>query len=74
MSEAHPDNPNTSGFMAEFSMTTHAANREVIARMAEVEGWTVETKPSEVEGWDYTDLQKSRSAPERSNPHGLRVV
>lgn len=59
---------------AEIWATTHPENREVIRRMADAEGWSVEVTPTDVEGWDRTLLTK-RSAPrERPNPHGLRVV
>ena len=63
-----------SGREAEIEITTQSDNREVLRRMAIAEGWTLESKPTEVEGWDYTVLTKNRGAPDRPNPHGLRVV
>lgn len=62
------------GETAEIQATTHVENREVIARMADAEGWEIEVKPTEVEGWDFTKLEKKRPAREKPNPHGLRVV
>lgn len=62
------------GDVAEIESTTHVENREVLARLADAEGWSVETKPSEVEGWDYTKLVKAKPSREIPNPHGLRVI
>ena len=64
----------TSGTEAEISLTTHAVNRVVIARMADAQGWDVEVTQSPVEGWDFTKLEKRKPARERPNPHGLRLV
>ena len=61
-----------SGAEAEIEAVTHTDNRAVIERAAAAKGWEVEFKPCEIEGWDYTILRKTR--PERTNPHGLRVV
>lgn len=62
------------GHDAEIELSAHVENREVIQRMAVAEGWEVESKPSGVDGWDTVKLTKTRAAPERPNPHGLRVV
>lgn len=62
-----------SGAEAEIEAVTHTENREVIDRMALAEGWEVERKSSEVNGWDYITLTKGKK-PDRLNPHGLRVV
>jgi hypothetical protein len=62
------------GAVAEIEATTHDENREVIRRLADYQGWSVEVKPSGVPGWDYTILRKERPARERPNPHGLRIV
>jgi len=60
------------GAEAEIQATTHTENREVIARAAAAKGWTAESNPSGIEGWDFTKLCKVRA--EQPNPHGLRVV
>lgn len=62
------------GAVAEIEQTTHVENREVIARMAAAEGWSIEVKRSGVDGWDQSSLAKIAKAPERRNPTGLRVV
>lgn len=62
------------GDVAEIEVTTRNENHEVIARMGVALGWTVAVKPSEVDGWDYTTLTKVAPAPERANPHGLRII
>ena len=64
----------TGGAEAEISLTTHTENREVIARMADAQGWDVEVTTSQVQGWDFTKLEKTKPARERPNPHGLRLV
>jgi hypothetical protein len=61
-----------SGAEAEIYAVTHTANREIIARAAASEGWEIEVKATDVEGWDETTLRKVRTA--RDNPNGLRVV
>jgi hypothetical protein len=61
------------GQEAEIRLPTHTANRKVIQRAAATRGWEVASKPSEIEGWDYTELRKV-AAQKRPNPHGLRVV
>ena len=60
------------GDAADLSLTTHSDNREVIRRMAESQGWLLETKPTSVEGWDETKLTKA--VPARRNPYGFKVV
>ena len=60
------------GTEAEIGITTHEANREVIARAAAAKGWELECKPSGTPTWDYTTLRKTKA--EKPNPHGLRVV
>jgi hypothetical protein len=62
------------GDVAELELTTHAENREVIRRMADNLGWSVEIKESGTEGWDFTRLTKTGTSRERTNPHGLHVV
>lgn len=63
-----------SGTEAEIEVTTRIENREVLRRMAVAAGWSIDTRPSDVEGWDFTKLIKVGKAPERPNPRGLRVV
>jgi hypothetical protein len=62
-----------SGTEAEIAVTTHAANRTVIQRAAASQGWDVECRPTDVEGWDFTVLRKTKAL-DKPNPHGLRVV
>ena len=62
-----------SGQEAEISVTTHTVNREILQRMAVADGWRCDIKASEVDGWDYTELTKTKKL-DRPNPHGLRVV
>ena len=59
------------GDVAEIEATTRVENRECVSRMGVARGWTVEVKPTEITGWDYTTLTKTMTAPERPNPHGL---
>lgn len=63
-----------SGAVAEIDRSTHAENREIIARMAVAAGWTVDVTPTDIDGWDRTVLAKVAPAPVRPNPHGLRLV
>jgi hypothetical protein len=57
-----------------------AANEEVIRRMCTAEGYEAKFAPSADEfGTDYptyrvVHIRKVQAAPERPNPHGLRVV
>ncbi|RYD67465.1 MAG: hypothetical protein EOP83_02835 [Verrucomicrobiaceae bacterium] len=53
---------------------THTQNRETLRRMAIASGFSFEARPSEVAGWDYTEMRKLQPEPTRPNPHGLRVV
>ncbi len=62
------------GKSAEIETVTRIENREVIQRMCVAEGWHHEYRSSEIEGWDYTTLRKTKTAPVRPNPTGLRVV
>jgi hypothetical protein len=62
------------GVWADIEVTTHTENHEVIRRLAIAQGWEVEFKPSDVDGWEYATLKKTKKAPEKPNPHGLRVV
>lgn len=63
-----------SGTVAEIAVETHIENREVIARMADHLGWSYESEPTHVSGWDRTTLAKTRSERKRANTHGLRIV
>jgi hypothetical protein len=60
--------------VADIETITRIENREVIRRMADNRGWQVETKKTDVEGWDATTLRKVAPPPTRPNPHGLRIV
>lgn len=61
--------------VAELELVTHSVNREVIARMCDAEGWEIEEMvPSDVDGWDFTKLRKTKAARVKPNPHGLRIV
>lgn len=62
-----------SGQEAEIKTTTHTYNREILQRMATADGWDCNITASEVEGWDYTELTKTKRL-DRPNPHGLRVI
>lgn len=61
-------------------LTIHAANEEVVQRMATSEGWECEFEPCKDETERVYDtyrvvtLRKVTKAPDRHNPHGLRVV
>jgi len=59
---------------AELTFDTATENREVIQRMAEHLGWSIDVKPSEIDGWDTTILTKVTGEGRRINPHGLRIV
>jgi hypothetical protein len=63
-----------SGAEAEIEATVHTANRETLSRMAVAEGWSIEFKPTEFDEWTQLAMSKTAKAPERPNPHGLRVV
>lgn len=63
----------SAGREAEIELTTHEANREIIARAAAAKGWELESKPSGTPTWDYTRLTKKKAL-DRPNPHGLRAV
>lgn len=63
-----------SGNEAEIEVTIHTANRETVSRMCVAEGWSVEFKGTEYEEWTEAKLSKTGKAPERPNPHGLRLV
>lgn len=63
-----------SGIVAEIEAVTHSENREIISRMAIAEGWDIEQEPTAIGGWDHTKLIKQRAAPDKPNPHGLRVI
>lgn len=63
-----------SGIEAEIEATVHTANRETISRMCVAEGWSVEFTATEYPEWLQMAMTKDRKAPERPNPHGLRVV
>jgi hypothetical protein len=52
----------------------HSDNEEVLRRLAEHQGYAVEWRASEVEGWSYIELRKVRPSGKVVNPHGLRVV
>jgi len=52
----------------------HTENEEVLRRLAEWQGYSVEWRASEVEGWSYIELRKVRPVGVRSNPHGLRII
>jgi hypothetical protein len=66
--------------VSELERTIHAANEEVIRRMCTAEGYEAKFAPSADEfGTDYptyrvVHIRKVKAAPERPNPHGLRVV
>lgn len=60
-----------SGNEAEIEEATHVANREVFARAAAAEGWSIEVTPVDAD-WDTTRMTKT--APAIENPRGLRVV
>ncbi|MDE2098013.1 MAG: hypothetical protein KGL39_12240 [Patescibacteria group bacterium] len=62
------------GHVTEIEVTTHTENREVLTRMAVAVGWDIECKSSGTSGWDFTKLVKTKPAPVRPNPHGLRAV
>lgn len=61
------------GTEAEVEATIHTANKETVSRMAIAYGWSAEFKSTEFEEWTTVELVK-QSAPQRVNPHGLRVV
>lgn len=63
-----------SGTVAEIETVVHAENRETLTRMATVEGWSIELKPTEVDGWLSMSMAKQSKPLDRPNPHGLRVV
>lgn len=62
------------GTEAEISATIHTANRETVTRMALAEGWVATFTETEVAEWLTLEVAKTKKAPERPNPHGLRVV
>lgn len=64
----------TSGTEATIEATTRVENREVIRRCASALGWTVSVQPSEIEGWDFTTMEKVGPPPASRNPHGLQLI
>lgn len=64
----------TSGIEAEIEECLSSDNNELYQRMGVSLGWSVDAKSSEVEGWSYYTFVKVKAAPEKTNPHGLRVV
>lgn len=67
-----------SGREAEIEATVHSINVEAFRRAAAADGWDITITASEAEGghapeWSIVKLTKVQ-APERANPHGLRVV
>lgn len=59
---------------ADFYCFTMAENREVLRRIAEYLGWSIEFTWAPIEGWDTTIFKKVAPKGLRTNPHGLRVV
>lgn len=62
------------GLEAQIEATVHTENRETIRRMALAYGWEVQFEPTEVEGWLYVVLDKTKPISTQPNPHGLRIV
>ena len=52
----------------------HTKNEEIYRRLANYQGYAMEWRASEVEGWSYIELRKVRPSGQSHNPHGLRVV
>lgn len=52
----------------------HSSNEELFRRLAEYQGYAMEWRRSEVEGWSYLELRKVRPAGRTRNPHGLRII
>ena len=52
----------------------HTSNEELFRRLADYQGYAMEWRASEVEGWSYIELRKVRPSGHKPNPHGLRVV
>ena len=63
-----------SGTEAEFDVMIHAANKETLTRMTIAYGWSVTFTPTEYPEWIEAAFEKTRKAPDRPNPVGLRVV
>jgi hypothetical protein len=62
------------------NLTVHAANEEVVRRMAVSEGWECEFEPCKdetekvYETYRVVTLRKVAKTTAKTNPHGLRVV
>lgn len=52
----------------------HTDNEEIYRRLADYQGYAMEWRASEVEGWSYIELRKVKPAGMANNSHGLRVV